>query len=196
MGKDSTKRKKIWSLNQRQRLFIEKLFETGVPTEAYRAAGYKGKGHSAETGAWMLMGRGNVKLEIDRRLALIDAQVTTRLRTLTDLAITTLQAIIKDREKRLTWDKKKKIYVEKDAHMGASAGVRRQAISDLFGWVGLNPSQKSEVDLRIKNKTLLEVIKAKKLLDRGRPKKPNEPKVSRGRRGRPRVESKTNTDNN
>lgn len=188
MERDLTKPKKKWSLNHRQRLFVEKLFELGVPTEAYRAAGYKGTGHSAETGAWLLMTKSNVKLEIERRLSLIDSQVTTRLRNLTKLALTTLEAIIKDREKRLVWNKKKKIYIEEDKHMGASAGVRRQAISDLFGWVGLNPTQKIDIDARVKNKTLLEVIRAKKLLDRGRPKKQTStPVVKTGRKGRPKL---------
>lgn len=168
---DKKARRQSRILNHRQRLFIEALFKLGVPTEAYRVAGYKGKGHSAETGAWLLMTNPNIKSEIERRLVLIDNQVSTRLRGLTDLALTTLKAIIMDREKRLTWDKKTKAYIDKETHMGASAGVRRQAISDLFGWVGLNPTSKLDVDARVKNQTLIEVIRAKKLLDRTKPTK-------------------------
>ena len=184
MVSNPTKKKKVWPLNKRQRLFIEKLFELGVPTKAYREAGYKGVGHSAETGAWLLMTNPNIKLEIERRLALIDNQVNTQLRTLTDVALKTLKNIIIDRESRLIWDKEKKIYVERDAHLGASAGVRRQAISDLFGWIGLNPATNINIDSRVKNQTLLEVIKAKKLLDKGKPDLP----VKRMKAGRPKRE--------
>jgi hypothetical protein len=167
-------------LNVKQMIFVNKLFETGKPIEAYKAAGYSLKGKSSESYAWALLRNPNIKQEIDRRLDLVDVKVKTRLRNLTDLALDTLQAIIMDRENRLTFNKEKKIYEEKMQHMGAKPGVRRQAIVDLLGWVGIE-SVPMKVDSTVKNKTLADFIKAKKLLDRARgttPKKENNGKGS------------------
>lgn len=158
---------KTKKLNIKQRIFVEKLFELGDPVKAYKAAGYSLKGKSSESYAWVLLRNSNIKHEIDRRLDIIAIRVKTRLRNLTDLALDTLQAIITDREKRLTFNKETKQYEDKLTHMGAKPGVRRQAIVDLFGWVGLE-SAPLRVDTTTRNQTLADLIKAKKLLDRGR----------------------------
>ena len=169
---------KTKKLNFKQRIFVEKLFELGDPVKAYKAAGYGGKGKSAESYAWVLLRNLNIKSEISRRMDIIELSVKTRLKNMTDLALNTLQAIILDKETRLTWNKKTKQYDERLQHMGAKPGVRRQAIVDLLGWVGVE-SAPMKFDAKIKNETLADLIKAKKLLDRSRgttPKKDSDEK--------------------
>ena len=158
---------KTKKLNFKQRMFVEKLFELGDPLKAYKAAGYGGKGKSADTYAWMLLKNLNIKHEIDRRLDLINIRVKTRLRNMTDLALDKLQAIIEDKEERLSFNKRTKQYDTRLQHMGATPGVRRQAIADLLSWVGIE-SAPMKIDSKIKNETLADFIRARKLLAKNR----------------------------
>ena len=51
--------------------------------------------------------------------------------------------------------------------MGATAGVRRQAIVDLLGWVGVE-SVPRKIDANIQDKTLADIVRARKLLNTNR----------------------------
>jgi phage terminase small subunit len=61
-------------MNPRHRLFADYYIETGIASEAYRKAGYKGKGNTAEAAAARLLSNVKVKALINARIAEKDSQ--------------------------------------------------------------------------------------------------------------------------
>jgi phage terminase small subunit len=83
-------------LNIRQKRFIDNLFEGKSQKDAYIAAGYKARGHSAESEATQLMRNNEIINEISRRLNDINAKNKVRLGRISEVALSEALKIIKD----------------------------------------------------------------------------------------------------
>jgi phage terminase small subunit len=87
---------KKYKLNIRQQRFIDNLFEGKSQKDAYIAAGYKGKGKSAEASSSEILRNLKVVAEIGRRLNDINTKNKVRLGRISEVALSEALKIIKD----------------------------------------------------------------------------------------------------
>jgi len=111
-------------LNIKQLKFIDNLFVGMSQVKAYKEAGYKGEGHTAESCASTLMRNTEIQAEIKRRLADTTNRNRIRLGRISETALAKLLSIIQDEK--------------------AEDRVKLDAVKDALDRAGLKPVEKRE----------------------------------------------------
>jgi len=122
--------------NIRQRKFIDNLFLGMSQKAAYIEAGYKGKGHSAESSASEILRNLEVSAEMKKRLTDINRRNSIRLARISEIALAGLLEIIQDG--------------------GTKDRTKLNAIKDVLDRVGL----RVEEGLKREGATIVNVISA------------------------------------
>jgi len=111
-------------LNIKQLKFIDNLFVGMSQVKAYKEAGYKAEGHSAESSASEILRNVEISAEIKRRLADIGNRNRIRLGRISETALAQLLKIIQDEE--------------------VEDRVKLDAVKDALDRAGLKPVDKRE----------------------------------------------------